>query len=59
MMHVLGMVAAHSRCSISGAVMVPESRLTVGLVLSPRRWGKADGAVWGCCGMQSKSQTWR
>lgn len=55
-MHVLGMVMAHSRCSISGAVMVPESRLMVGLVPGPRRWG--EGVEWGggCRGMQSKSQ---
>lgn len=51
MMYVFGMVAVYSRCFISGVVMVFEFRFTVGLVLSFRRWGKADGAVWGCRGM--------
>lgn len=44
-MLVVSTVADHSRCSITGAAMVPGSRLMVGLVLGPRRWGEGRGGV--------------
>lgn len=55
-MCALSMAVAHSGRSINAAVMVPESRLTVGLVP-----GGALGAEGyrGCHGIQGKYETWQ
>lgn len=58
MMHVFSTVVTQSRYSISGAATLPESRLMMGLVLGPRRWGEGVERCGGYHRMQGKSQAW-